>query len=138
MPLQENPDLGTAYAHAGILAAAKAVWSDLEEHGILDVLLDKSEAQKAEPPGGPPSGSGPGHIDKAGPPPAAAVAAAVGSGAGDGTGLKCASGASGSFVGDEDSMERGTARSAAGGAPGGEVQLNEVCNDLKCLCHSPP
>jgi hypothetical protein len=35
--MQEHPDLGTCYAHSGILAAAKAVWADLEEHGILQV-----------------------------------------------------------------------------------------------------
>ena len=38
--LQEHPDLGPCYAHSGILAAAKAVWADLEEHGILAVLLN--------------------------------------------------------------------------------------------------
>ncbi len=36
---QKHPDLGPCYAHSGILAAAKAVWADLEEHGILQVLL---------------------------------------------------------------------------------------------------
>ena len=37
--VQEHPDLGTCYAHSGILAAAKAVWADLEEHGILQVAM---------------------------------------------------------------------------------------------------
>ena len=32
--------MGVASAHAGILAATKAIWEDLEEHGILSVLLD--------------------------------------------------------------------------------------------------
>ena len=32
--------MGIASAHAGILAATKAIWEDLEEHGILSVLLD--------------------------------------------------------------------------------------------------
>lgn len=35
--MQEHPDLGPCCAHSGILAAAKAVWADLEEHGILGV-----------------------------------------------------------------------------------------------------
>lgn len=35
--MQEHPDLGPCFAHSGILAAAKAVWADLEEHGILQV-----------------------------------------------------------------------------------------------------
>ena len=32
--------MGVVSAHAGILAATKAIWEDLEEHGILSVLLD--------------------------------------------------------------------------------------------------
>ena len=41
--VQDHPDLGTAYGHAGVLAAAEAVWADLEEHGILDVLLERKQ-----------------------------------------------------------------------------------------------
>jgi len=41
--VQDNPEIGVAYAHAGILAAAKAVWADLEEHGILHVLLERAQ-----------------------------------------------------------------------------------------------
>ena len=41
--MQANPGIGAAYAHAGILAAAKAVWADLEEHGILHVLLERAQ-----------------------------------------------------------------------------------------------
>ena len=37
--------MGAATAHAGILAATKAIWEDLEEHGILDVLLDPEQRE---------------------------------------------------------------------------------------------
>lgn len=40
--VQEHPDLGPCFAHSGILAAAKAVWADLEEHGILEVIRSSS------------------------------------------------------------------------------------------------
>lgn len=111
--VQENPGLDTPYAHAGILAAAKAVWADLEEHGILDVLLDKSEPPKVEIP----------------------VADAPGSNAGGSAGQVHASGGSGGFAGDEEAMERGASCTATRGAQGSEVQLSEV-GDVNPTCRS--
>ncbi len=51
--------MGVASAHAGILAATKAIWEDLEEHGILSVLLDPEARadMHAEQGAGPPPGS---------------------------------------------------------------------------------
>ena len=37
--MQEHPDLGPCYAHSGMLAVARAVWADLQRHGILQVLI---------------------------------------------------------------------------------------------------
>ena len=42
---QAHPEMGVATAHAGILAASKAIWEDLEEHGILSVLLDPAQRE---------------------------------------------------------------------------------------------
>lgn len=31
------------YAHSGVLSAASTIWNDMEEHGILPVLLSRDE-----------------------------------------------------------------------------------------------
>ena len=46
---QEHPNPGPAFMHVGALAAAKALWTDLEQHGILEVLLSSGEQQAKGP-----------------------------------------------------------------------------------------
>lgn len=107
-PVQENPGLGVPHAHAGILAAAKAVWADLEEHGILAALLGDAEDLDADAP-----------VDSSG------LGAGAAPGGGSGGGIS-GGGGGGRFAGDKHSMELGASRSPMAGAPPGGVPLSEV------------
>ena len=93
------------HAHAGILAAAKARWEDLEDHGILGVLLGSSEPFE-----GTDTADG------------CAGVAAEGNGSGS-----CGGGSGGGYAGDEASMELGTSSSIPAEAQPGGVPLSEVC-----------
>ncbi|BDA42994.1 probable nuclear valosin-containing protein-like at C-terminar half [Coccomyxa sp. Obi] len=40
---QKDGELDGVYAHSGVLSAASLIWKDMEEHGILPVLLSRNE-----------------------------------------------------------------------------------------------
>ncbi|CAL8469008.1 g8549 [Coccomyxa elongata] len=40
---QKDGNMEGVYAHSGVLSAASTIWNDMEEHGILPVLLSRNE-----------------------------------------------------------------------------------------------
>jgi hypothetical protein len=45
---QAHEELGQTVGHGGIMAAAAAVWQDLQEHGILPALLRGADARRSD------------------------------------------------------------------------------------------
>lgn len=41
---QKDGNMESVYAHSGVLSAASTIWNDMEEHGILPVLLSHDES----------------------------------------------------------------------------------------------